>query len=76
MRKLVRKCLLIGAVMGAGLAGYGGSAAVVGQSGACPTEGSCYREHCDQACQTNDCLGNCPDPGEAGSRCYVCAPQT
>lgn len=72
-RGLIRFAIMLGVVI-AGAVGYGAPEALVGQAGACPTEDACYRANCDEACKTNFCTpGSCPDPGELGERCYVCA---
>lgn len=68
------KYFVMCAAAGVGLLAYGGDSVVARQSGACPTEGSCYRQNCQFACVTMKCDadGSCPDPGELGDRCYVC----
>ncbi len=66
--------VLIATMVLTGFAGYG-SARLGAQIGVCPTDDSCYRQTCWLACKTNACDAgpDCPDPGNKGSRCYVCA---
>lgn len=39
----------------------------------CPGDDYCYTTRDCEACKTMLCYSLCPDPGEQGSRCYVCA---
>jgi len=66
--------VLVAVMLLMGVAGYG-SARLGAQAGACPTEDACFRHNCLLACKTNYCNPGpkCPDPGEQGTRCYVCA---
>ena len=66
--------VLVAVMLLVGVAGYG-SARLGAQVGACPTQDACFRHNCAFACKTNYCDAgpDCPDPGQQGTRCYVCA---
>jgi hypothetical protein len=61
----------VGAFLVAGSMGFSTSAAA---GGFCPGEDYCYTAGGCSNCKNNNCHGyNCPDAGEQGSNCYVCA---
>lgn len=72
MFKGIRKITLLAIVAVATIA-FSTASVSARQSGACPTEDACYRQNCDEACVTYVCNPTvCPNPGQIGSRCYVC----
>lgn len=67
--------VLILAICGATVLGYGERQPLLAQEGSCPTAGACYRQNCPQGCTRFACnaeLG-CPEPGEIGPWCFVCS---